>query len=86
MKQSNENKPVLDQQVIQVSEALVKTPQVLNSLLWDLPEPWTHATEGADTWSPLEVVGHLIWGELVQSSLNNISNQAMVCVLTNHLK
>ena len=64
MKQSNENKPVLDQQVIQVSEALAKTPQVLNSLLRDLPEPWTHATEGADTWSPLEVVGHLIWGEL----------------------
>jgi hypothetical protein len=28
-----------------------------------LPEKWTTATEGQDTWSPYDVIGHLIQGE-----------------------
>jgi hypothetical protein len=39
------------------------TPSVLRAWLWDLPESWTHRNEGPDTWSPFDVVGHLIHGE-----------------------
>jgi hypothetical protein len=42
---------------------LGRTPQVLRTLLEDLPERWTRATEGPGTWSPFDVVGHLIHGE-----------------------
>ena len=42
---------------------LSRTPAVLRSLLADLPESWTRATEGPDTWSPFDIVGHLIHGE-----------------------
>jgi hypothetical protein len=42
---------------------LERTPAVLRALLADLPEPWTVATEGEGTWSPFDVVGHLIHGE-----------------------
>jgi hypothetical protein len=36
---------------------------VLRALLWDLPDPWVRGTEGPDTWSPFDIVGHLIHGE-----------------------
>jgi len=42
---------------------LRRTPAVLRALLWDAPDPWIHATEGPDTWSPFDIVGHLIHGE-----------------------
>src|SRR5213078_3980214 len=42
---------------------LRRTPGVLRSLLADLPAAWTGATEGPGTWSPFDVVGHLIHGE-----------------------
>jgi len=42
---------------------LERTPAVLSNLLADLPEDWTRVDEGPDTWSPREVVGHLINGE-----------------------
>jgi uncharacterized damage-inducible protein DinB len=42
---------------------LRSTPAVLRAWLWDLPEPWTASHEGPDTWSPYDVVGHLIHGE-----------------------
>lgn len=42
---------------------LSRTPAVLDALLRDLPEAWTTATEGPDTWSPYDVLGHLIHGE-----------------------
>lgn len=42
---------------------LERTPQALNSLLGDLPVEWTTANEGVGTWSPFDVVGHLIDGE-----------------------
>jgi hypothetical protein len=43
---------------------LERTPRVLETLLSGLPEAWTTGNEGADTWSPFDVVGHLIDGEL----------------------
>ena len=42
---------------------LRRTPPVLRALLTDLPDPWLKGTEGPDTWSPFDVVGHLIDGE-----------------------
>jgi hypothetical protein len=42
---------------------LSHTPATLNALLRGLPENWTIANEGENTWSPYEVVGHLIHGE-----------------------
>jgi len=43
---------------------LERTPRVLDTLLSGLPEPWTTGNEGPDTWSPFDIVGHLIDGEL----------------------
>lgn len=42
---------------------LQRTPATLRALLHDLPSGWTEATEGPRTWSPFDVVGHLIHGE-----------------------
>jgi hypothetical protein len=42
---------------------LRRTPAVLRELLVDLPHDWTNAVEGPATWSPFDVVGHLIHGE-----------------------
>jgi hypothetical protein len=42
---------------------LERTPAVLSTLLDDLPDDWTRVNEGAETWSPSEVIGHLIHGE-----------------------
>ena len=42
---------------------LTRTPATLNALLRDLPDAWTTSNEGENTWSPLEVVAHLIFGE-----------------------
>lgn len=44
-------------------DVLERTPTVLRSLLAGLPEEWTRPNEGPDTWSPFDVVGHLIDGE-----------------------
>src|SRR5438046_6447683 len=42
---------------------LRRTPSVFRTLLLDLPGTWTDATEGPGTWSPYDVIGHLIHGE-----------------------
>lgn len=42
---------------------LRRTPAVLRELLLELPDRWTRVAEGAGTWSPFDVVGHLIHGE-----------------------
>jgi len=42
---------------------LARTPAALDALLRDLPEEWTFRSEGENTWSAFEVVGHLIFGE-----------------------
>jgi hypothetical protein len=42
---------------------LSRTPSTLDRLLRDLPDGWIGAHEGGDTWSPFDVVGHLIHGE-----------------------
>ena len=63
---------------------LGKTPACLDLLLRDLPDEWLRATEGQDTWSCYDVVGHLIHGELtdwiprIQIILEHGANRAFV--------
>jgi len=42
---------------------LSRTPSTLDALLRGLPDGWIAANEGGVTWSPFDVVGHLIHGE-----------------------
>ena len=42
---------------------LSRTPATLKSLLLELPEPWAVQNEGAGTWSPYDILGHLIHAE-----------------------
>ncbi|MGH9443620.1 MAG: DinB family protein [Thermoanaerobaculia bacterium] len=42
---------------------LRRTPASLAALLEGLPQAWITATEGGETWSPYDVIGHLIHGE-----------------------
>jgi hypothetical protein len=42
---------------------LARTPATLDALLRGLPDGWIAANEGGGTWSPFDVVGHLIHGE-----------------------
>ncbi len=42
---------------------LERTPASLSALLRGLPDWWVRATEGEGTWSPYDVIGHLIHGE-----------------------
>lgn len=44
-------------------EILERTPQVLNTLLNGLSSDWIQNNEGEVTWSPFDVMGHLIHGE-----------------------
>ena len=43
---------------------LERAPDRLRALVGPLPEPWLHVTEGPGTWSPIQVVRHLIWCEV----------------------
>lgn len=42
---------------------LERTPATVDAMLRDLPDGWITANEGDRTWSPFDVVGHLIHGE-----------------------
>jgi hypothetical protein len=42
---------------------LQRTPWTLRTMLSGLPGEWITATEGPDTWSPYDIVGHLVHGE-----------------------
>lgn len=42
---------------------LSRTPGMLDTLLRGLPEGWIAAHEGGETWSPFDVIGHLVHGE-----------------------
>ena len=52
----------------EISAVLTRTPATLNALLRGLPETWVlsnegRGSEGKDTWSAFDIVGHLIVGE-----------------------
>ncbi len=42
---------------------LERTPTSVDALLRGLPNLWIRGNEGKDTWSPYNIVGHLIFGE-----------------------
>jgi DinB family protein len=44
-------------------DVLRRTPASLGALLEGVAEPWARGTEGPETFSPFDVVGHLIDGE-----------------------
>lgn len=54
----------MDFSLVDAMGLLERTPRTLRAMLTDLPERWTHANYGPDTWSPFQIVGHLIFGEL----------------------
>ena len=53
----------MEYQLDQAKEVLRRTPATLNALLNGLPNDWVLANEGPDTFSPYDVIGHLIEGE-----------------------
>jgi len=50
-------------QIEHAKQILTRTPGTLRSLLGQLPDEWVIPNEGPDTWSPFDVLGHLIHGE-----------------------
>jgi hypothetical protein len=50
-------------QLKEAIEILTRTPDVLSTQLNGLSDPWLHGNEGPETWSPFQVVGHLILNE-----------------------
>lgn len=56
----------MDYQYDQAIAVLRRTPDTLRALLAGLPDDWTRATEGAETWSAYDVVGHLLHGEMTE--------------------
>jgi hypothetical protein len=53
----------MEYQFDQAVEVLRRTPGTLRALLAGLPDEWTRGTAGESTWSPYDVVGHLLHGE-----------------------
>ncbi len=50
-------------QLARALEILERTPDTFRALLGGLPEDWTAPTEGPDTFSAFDNLGHLIHGE-----------------------
>jgi hypothetical protein len=47
---------------LQSSTALLsRTPTTLDALLRDLPDAWNLSNEGENTWTPIDVVAHLLY-------------------------
>jgi DinB superfamily len=53
----------MDYKLDETVALLARTPAVLDTLLRGLPEIWTRGKEGAGSWSPYDVVAHLIHAE-----------------------
>lgn len=53
----------MDFDLDQSMEVLSRSPNTLRALLGGLGDPWIRGTEGPETFSPFDVVGHLIDGE-----------------------
>src|SRR5215208_7240241 len=53
----------MEYELEQAKEVLRSTPATLNSLLRHLSDPWIFQNEGPETWSPYDILGHLIHGE-----------------------
>ena len=47
----------------QAIEVLERTPSTLKTLLEGLSDEWITNNEGGDSWSPFDIIGHLVHGE-----------------------
>lgn len=47
----------------EVRHVLAATPSTLSALLAPFPDDWTRTNEGGESWSPRDVVAHLVHGE-----------------------
>lgn len=62
-------------------EILETTPSVIEAYLSGLSKDWIKNNEGSNTWSPYDILGHLIYGEKtdwmarVKTILSNSSNK-----------
>ena len=50
-------------QLLEGVQVLRRTPKTLRALLEGLPGSWTDSREKPESWSPFDVVGHLILGD-----------------------
>ena len=50
--------------LVETTDLLRRTPDVLRSLLYDLPESWADTPDKVGGWTPKDVVGHLVTAEL----------------------
>lgn len=50
----------MDFQLSQTIEILSQTPSTVKSLLGNLSDEWTFASQGENNWTPFDVVGHYI--------------------------
>ena len=57
-------------EVREAVEVLARTPMLLEAWLEGLTEPWLTTREDEGTWSPLEVVAHLLDNEEVLSLIH----------------
>lgn len=50
----------MEYQYDQAVEILRRTPATLTAFLRGLPDAWTRSTEGENTWSAYDIVGHML--------------------------
>jgi DinB superfamily len=55
----------MDVHIEDAKALLARTPEALSGLLTGLPQAWLECGEGPKTFSPIDVLGHLIYGEQV---------------------
>ena len=53
----------IDHDLDEAINILDRTPRILEAMLDGLPENWINNNEGGDSWSPFDIVGHLLHGE-----------------------
>ncbi|MFI5071172.1 MAG: DinB family protein [Terriglobales bacterium] len=54
----------MEMKLSEAMQILERGPGTVDQMLRGLPDEWVRATEGGDTWSCYDVVGHLIHGEV----------------------
>ena len=54
----------MEMKLSEAMQILERGPGIVDQMLRGLPEEWVRATEGGNTWSCYDVVGHLIHGEV----------------------
>jgi hypothetical protein len=60
------------------TDVLQRTPAALEALLDGIAEPLARGTEGPDTFSPFDVVGHLIDGEETDWVVHDLGHIAQI--------